>query len=453
MCKTCKTESKGAGNWVTSAEHGEHKRKEFRESSISRTRGRGGRARLLAQARAHIARQGVSKEAKTFSVKTKEKVLDTVEQETPMDLDLDLENPILAAPSPPTVSSPPTIESSSSDANSLDILPQSTTSLRRSARTVVIERRKKQDAERVQRAALAAFKKAEAARRAAEEEESIPLVESNVTETYIQSALEEAIVDLPENPIDEDTADDSALQVPREVELDTNLLPPTDIPIKQPRRSPLKAYDESHSNAFIRVLIILVALLHTKHHVPFRACNFILFSLGTVLLSMGFITTDMAIPQSLQTVLKRLNLEDRFTVFPICARCHRIFRTDISPDSLCPDCKLSLFKPVHQSVFRRLTGSMPPPPPPSASAPIQTLSSVLTDFFSRPGMENELDGWRRTEHKEGEYKDICDGDVWRTSIGPDGKPFFDRSVEHEIRLGVTMSFDWYVLFFNRHRSY
>ena len=85
---------------------------------------------------------------------------------------------------------------------------------------------------------------------------------------------------------------------------------------------------------------------------------------------------------------------------------------------------------------------MPPPPPPPASAPIQTLSLALMDFFSRPGMENKLDGWHHQEYKEGVYRDISNGNVWQSSIGPDGKQFFDRNIKHEIQVGVTMSLDW-----------
>ena len=63
-------------------------------------------------------------------------------------------------------------------------------------------------------------------------------------------------------------------------------------------------------------------------------------------------------------------------------------------------------------------------------------------------MEEELRGWRERGYTEGMYIDTCDGEVRRTTVGPDGKLFFDPddvdTPNHEIRIGVTMSFDWYI---------
>ena len=135
---------------------------------------------------------------------------------------------------------------------------------------------------------------------------------------------------------------------------------------------------------------------------------------------------------------------------PVCGLCHRIFQVNIPTDSRCSRCQTALFRSPSSSLFRRLVSKKLPSP--VVSAPIQTLSSALVDFLSQPGIIEELDGWRKRTYTPGVYTDICDGNVWRTALGPDGKPFFDPEDEdtpkHEVRIGVTMSFDWYVLFFS-----
>ncbi|TDL13710.1 hypothetical protein BD410DRAFT_734965 [Rickenella mellea] len=245
----------------------------------------------------------------------------------------------------------------------------------------------------------------------------------------------EAALDVHDRDRDEDN-DDSHQPA------DVNLPPPEDIPLAEPRRDAQEIYDTSHDIWFIRILLTLVAFLHTKYHVSFRACDILLSCLNIIFLSLKLIDENTQIPRNLGTVMKKLDLEDRFTNYPICHICHRIFKPNIPVNSVCPDCDTALFKATSPTIFQRVTGKAPPPPPPVSAAPIQVLSSLLVDFLAQPGIEAAAEKWKARTHEPGKYKDIMDGNIWKSSACADGTPFFDGSDESgELRLGVTLSLD------------
>ncbi|TDL19286.1 hypothetical protein BD410DRAFT_443930 [Rickenella mellea] len=183
---------------------------------------------------------------------------------------------------------------------------------------------------------------------------------------------------------------------------------------------------------------------HLGHHVSFRACNILLFCLNAIFLFLNLITIDNQMPVNLGTVLKKLELGDRFVVYPICHLCHRIFRPDIPTTAVCPDCDSALFKVSSSTVFERIKRRPAPAPTPVCAAPIQVLSSLLVDFLSQPRNEDALEEWKTRTHEPGKYKDIMDGNIWRSMKCPDGSLFFDPSDDSgELRLGVTLSLDWF----------
>lgn len=229
---------------------------------------------------------------------------------------------------------------------------------------------------------------------------------------------------------------------------DACMLPPADFPLAAPRRDVLEIFNDCHKIWFIRIILTMVAFLHTRHNVSFRACAILLFTLNAIFLALGCVTLEAQIPINLTTVITRLDLDDRFQVFPLCKKCHRIFKSNIPSDTLCPDCGNALFRTVSHTLFRRLSGRNPPSPPPICSVPMQALSSLLVEFLSRPGMEYAIESyWKTRTCKDGFRADIMDGDIWKTAKGPDGKLFFDpEDTSDELRIGVTMSLDWYDLF-------
>jgi hypothetical protein len=83
--------------------------------------------------------------------------------------------------------------------------------------------------------------------------------------------------------------------------------------------------------------------------------------------------------------------------------------------------------------------------------PYLSLSDQLTSILTVPGVEGLLDEWRTKPRKEGEYRDIFDGEMCRLKLkAPDGGLFFSN-LPHEIigprgelRIGVNLGVDWYV---------
>jgi hypothetical protein len=128
-------------------------------------------------------------------------------------------------------------------------------------------------------------------------------------------------------------------------------------PTSYPAPRPLcNIYLESHQTWWARIIISLVAFLHTKHRLSFRGCALILFSLNAIFTTLGLLPDNQTLPVTLNTVIHRLDLDDRFTIYPVCKNCHRVFPIDIAIDALCPDCTTRLFKPISDGVFRRITG-------------------------------------------------------------------------------------------------
>jgi hypothetical protein len=242
--------------------------------------------------------------------------------------------------------------------------------------------------------------------------------------------------------MDEDGSSD--IDPDTQEEDDATLEPPEHILLAEPRRDSQDIYNDSHPLWFIRILLMLVAFLHTRYHVSFRACDILLSCLNLIFLHLDLIDVDSQIPKSLRTVIKRFDLDDRFTVYPICHICHRIFKPGIPSNAMCPDCDAALFKAISPTLFERIRGKPAPPAPPVCAAPIQVLSSLLVDFLAQPGIETAAEEWKSRVEEPGKYKDIMDGEVWRTMKCADGSLFFDAADDsEELRLGVTMSLDWY----------
>jgi hypothetical protein len=216
------------------------------------------------------------------------------------------------------------------------------------------------------------------------------------------------------------------------------------LPPVPPRPPAHEAYMKSHGLWFIRAVLLLAAFLHAKHHVTFRACAILLFGLRLIFLSLGLIAKDDDMPITLNTVIKRLDLQDRFTILPACPKCHRIFPPSISSNSQCPDCNIALFNPKPPTLSQIIHG--PSKQSPLLSVPFCPLSSLLVDFLAQPGIEDAVEEWRTDEPSPpGEYNRVMDGRVWKEIPDCNGKPFFDEdslTEKGELRIGVNISLDW-----------
>ncbi|KAK7048753.1 hypothetical protein R3P38DRAFT_2389630, partial [Favolaschia claudopus] len=206
-------------------------------------------------------------------------------------------------------------------------------------------------------------------------------------------------------------------------------------------------------NPYILSITLLVAFLHTRYHVSFRACALILLVLRLLFAAIpGNILGADSFPRQLSTVFLDLGLRDRFKVHPICSMCHRIFDAANDSTSLCPDCGNEIYRPLTQSLFRRLFGnnteeddeSIQSIRQPLVVAPIQLLSNGLQHLFSRPGVVAAVNSWKTRERNTDELRCIQDGAVWNTIKGHDDTLFFfGGDSDKELRIGVSFNFDWF----------
>jgi hypothetical protein len=230
------------------------------------------------------------------------------------------------------------------------------------------------------------------------------------------------------------------IQVPHDEDTGMNHERPTLYPPPRPLRD---IYLGCHETWWARVVIALVAFLHTKHRLSFRGCALLLFCLNTIFTTLALLPSTQNLPLTLNTVIHRLDLDDRFTIHPVCKSCHRIFSTDIPIDSSCPDCETKLFKPVSDSVFQRITGRQPKRPPPVCAAPIHLPSSLLVDFLARAEIEKACDSWKRRARVPGKINDISEGRIWTSLKDKEGNLFFSKdSASEDLHLGITLSLDW-----------
>jgi hypothetical protein len=207
----------------------------------------------------------------------------------------------------------------------------------------------------------------------------------------------------------------------------------------------LEVYQASGEVWYIRDVQLLVATLHTRFQVSFRACGLILSSLRIIFVGLG-LKAAASLPLSLTTVLSHFQLEDRFALLPSCPVCHALFAVDSPPTSECPDCTVPLFK-KSRGLLCRVLGRPTLPPKPVRGVPVARLETLLADAFAEGTMEDDVDVWRKKPSRPGEYSRIQDGRIWSEIKDHKGKPFFaPESLEEpdELRVGVVGSLDWYV---------
>jgi len=190
-------------------------------------------------------------------------------------------------------------------------------------------------------------------------------------------------------------------------------------------------------------VLILVTILHTRYHLPFRGCALALLCMSLIFTALRLVPPENPMPRTLQTVFKCLDLHDQFLIHPLCKSCHRIYSPNSLTNAICLECSTKLYKPSPTTLFALLRGKEPPPPTPKRAMPIQTLLSALPDFLSRSNNERLCQAWRTWRSTPGEKQEIWDGNVWKTICGLDQRCWFDPADNpEELRIGVTMSINW-----------
>ncbi|KAI0351887.1 hypothetical protein OH77DRAFT_1592537 [Trametes cingulata] len=209
------------------------------------------------------------------------------------------------------------------------------------------------------------------------------------------------------------------------------------------RRADKDIHAASHEKWYVRVILMAVAYLHTTHHVTFRAANIVLFTIRTIFVALRLLDIGDAMPTTLTTTLRRLDLTDKFHVLPVCAKCRRLFRPDIDTSARCPECKNSLFKRGLLNIVVSTLRKLPLRMVPHLAAPFRPLSASLIQFLARPDSEKLVDQWRADPTVQGVYRRIQDGRIWQTVKGSDGLPFFGPQEHGELRIGVVYHLDWF----------
>jgi len=151
---------------------------------------------------------------------------------------------------------------------------------------------------------------------------------------------------------------------------------------------------------------------------------------------------------TLPSVLTKLGVEPAFRVLPVCPHCLEVYPDKPTTAPKCAVCGTDIFKTGPTQSGRARTEYDRTP---KLRFPVKTLASQLAEIVSLPGMEDELERWRKISRKSGRYSDFFDGAISKELKGHDGKPFFQNSIldredgpDGELRIGLTLGADWLV---------
>lgn len=213
-----------------------------------------------------------------------------------------------------------------------------------------------------------------------------------------------------------------------------------------PVRNTLDTFSKAHDKWFVRAVLLIVGFLHTKHHMSFRACSLILWSLRSIFVLLGLLASQDSMPTTLVTTFTHLGLSDRFSLLVICPSCRAVpgppsTTFTSQTDTVCPVCKTPMYSGIAASTeppvryhFKTIKLKI--------IVPFASLKDLLTEFLSRSRMEENLEAWRLHPCPIGKYEAIWHGSLWKTILGSDGHPFFGERDDNELRIAGTCSLDW-----------
>jgi hypothetical protein len=191
-----------------------------------------------------------------------------------------------------------------------------------------------------------------------------------------------------------------------------------------PAQRTLDTFIKSHDKWFVRGISLLIGFLHTKHHVSFRACGIILWTLRSIFIVLGILTSHDHMPTTLGTTFMHLGLTDRFNLLIVCPKCRAISQPPITvltleANSLCHLCQMGLYLGIsnnHLADYRQSGSQSTKSIKPKIVVPFASLKDLLTKLLSRPGMEVQIDAWHSLPQVVGKYEAIWDGSIWKTIL-------------------------------------
>ena len=212
--------------------------------------------------------------------------------------------------------------------------------------------------------------------------------------------------------------------IPNELLEPTYIFPTPDTP-----RDASKIWRSLDTMFFWRSILALVAWLHLVYHLPHKACNLVLRVLKSIFILLDVVPPGWTPIISLQTVFRRLDLKDKFSIMAMCKACRRLYSQDSPATLKCSGCENFIFEGLN----------------PKLKYPFCPISQQLAELIMQPGLEDHLESWRSSDYTAGEYRNISDGRIWNSLKGEDGRPFFDRSPDRpdrdELRIALTLGFD------------
>ena len=198
---------------------------------------------------------------------------------------------------------------------------------------------------------------------------------------------------------------------------------------------------------YLVAIYALVSWLHMQFNLPRIACNAVLAMLACL---VTFFNPQFELPFiTLPSITCALAVNPSIKLLPVCLNCQDVFPSAASQHAqdACTSCKVPLFLPSHMN-----RGILRNAKTPVIKYLYLPLSQQLVSVLKIPGIEVLLDGWRIKPRNSGEYGDIFDSDMCHVHLkAPDGSTFFSnlrherQGPEGELRIGVNMGVDWYVL--------
>ena len=205
------------------------------------------------------------------------------------------------------------------------------------------------------------------------------------------------------------------------------------------------------------VVYTIITWLHFQFHLPRVACNAMLAFLA---LLFRFFSVDLALPfTTFHSATRALGVNPGVELLAVCPGCRCVYPSAGSKhvQEECITCHIPLFLPDHTRQGNRRAVKTP-----VIKYPYLPLSEQIVSILKTPGIEALLDEWRTKPRNSGSYGDIFDGSMCRLKLrAPDGSVFFSNhpheshGPDNELRIGVNLGVDWYVLrlsFYNLYKT-
>ncbi|KAJ7599532.1 hypothetical protein C8J56DRAFT_1040411 [Mycena floridula] len=143
------------------------------------------------------------------------------------------------------------------------------------------------------------------------------------------------------------------------------------------------------------LLYLLISWLHTAFHIPFIACNTILLVvLNIIRLAGAGQIIQTLVYTTLPTIMSHLGVEPSFQILPVCKDCIQPYPASSPQDMI-------------------YTAE------PFLQFPMKSIESQLHEILAIPGMEDELEKWRKIGRNVGNYQDNFDGAICQELEGED----------------------------------